>query len=216
MTKISNRLKSLAYFVSKNDSIVDVGCDHGYLSIFLKENNLCKNIIATDVNKNALQNAIDNIRLRKLDIKTYLSDGINDINLIGINTLIISGMGTATILHILSNEQKLENISKLILQSNNDHELLRRELNKKGYYLKEELAVLDSKKWYLSMLFVRDIKNNTEDEIIYGFLNNKDYVKHLITYYKNIINKIPENENKSRKELNKKIEYMEKAIICDD
>ena len=53
--------------------------------------NLCKKVIASDVNQNALNSAIKNISLRKLDIETVLSDGINDVNLKGINTLIISG-----------------------------------------------------------------------------------------------------------------------------
>ena len=30
---ISVRLKSIAKFVDSNDSVLDVGCDHGYLSI---------------------------------------------------------------------------------------------------------------------------------------------------------------------------------------
>ena len=40
MTKISNRLKSIVKFVEKKDSVVDVGCDHGLLSIYLVENEL--------------------------------------------------------------------------------------------------------------------------------------------------------------------------------
>lgn len=216
MTKISKRLESLVSFVDKKDRIVDVGCDHGYLSIYLKENNLCENIIATDVNKNALQNAIDNISRRNLDIETYLSDGINDIDLKMINTILISGMGTATILHILEDDEKLKNINKLIIQSNNDYEILRRELNKKGYYLKEEKAVCDNKKWYLSMLFEKNNKVNSEMELVYGFLNNQNYSRYLLDYYNNILKKVPVQEQKIRKTLEEKIQYIQKAISLDN
>ena len=41
MSKLSKRLESLALLVDKKDSIVDVGCDHGLLSIYLVENKLC-------------------------------------------------------------------------------------------------------------------------------------------------------------------------------
>ena len=154
MSKLSNRLKSLASLVEKNDQIVDVGCDHGLLSIYLVENKLCKKVIASDVNQNALNSAIKNISLRKLDIETVLSDGINDVNLKGINTLIISGMGTSTILHILSDDSKLKNIKKLILQSNNDHAILRRELNRKGYFLEQEVVLNDKGKWYVTIFYL--------------------------------------------------------------
>ena len=116
MNKLSNRLKAIVKFVDQKDSIVDVGCDHGYLSIYLVENKLVKKVIASDINQNALNSAINNIKKSNLDIETVLSDGIKDVNLKGINTLVISGMGTSTILHILSDSNKLKNINKLLLQ----------------------------------------------------------------------------------------------------
>ena len=182
MSKLSKRLESLALLVDKKDSIVDVGCDHGLLSIYLVENKLCKKVIASDVNQNALNSAIKNISLRKLDIETVLSDGIEQVNLKGINTLIISGMGTSTILHILSDDNKLKKINKLILQSNNDHELLRSELNRKGYFLEKEVVLKDKGKWYVTMLFVKSNKVNTNRVIKYGYLNNDEYNLYLVNF----------------------------------
>ena len=191
MTKLSKRLNALALFVSKDDSVVDVGCDHGYLSIYLKENKLVKNVIASDINKNALNNAINNINKKKLNIKTILSDGLENINLKNINTLIISGMGTNTILHILSDNTKLNKINKLIIQSNNDYDILRKELNNKGYYLDKEEYTFDKNKWYVTCLFIKSDKKNTKEEIDYGYLNNKDYNEYLLKKQKQIYKKIP-------------------------
>lgn len=191
MTKLSKRLNALALFVSKDDSVVDVGCDHGYLSIYLKENKLVKNVIASDINKNALNNAINNINKKKLNIKTILSDGLENINLKNINTLIISGMGTNTILHILSDNTKLNKINKLIIQSNNDYDILRKELNNKGYYLDKEEYTFDKNKWYVTCLFIKSYKKNTKEEIEYGYLNNKDYNEYLLKKEKQIYKKIP-------------------------
>lgn len=191
MSKLSKRLESLALLVDKKDKLVDVGCDHGLLSIYLVQNKLCEKVIASDVNQNALNSAIKNIGLRKLDIETVLSDGIDNVNLKGINTLVISGMGTSTILHILRDEKKLKNIKKLILQSNNDHQLLRLELNRKGYFLESETVLKDKGKWYITMLFVKSDKVNTSKEIKYGYLNNKEYNDYLVNSYKTIFKKIP-------------------------
>ena len=191
MNKLSNRLKAIVKFVDKKDSIVDVGCDHGYLSIYLVENKLAKKVIASDINQNALNSAINNIKKSNLDIETVLSDGVKDVNLKGINTLVISGMGTSTILHILSDSNKLKNINKLLLQSNNDHEELRRSLNKRGYYLEDETYTFDKGKWYVTSKFVKSEQTNNENVIKYGLLNNTEYNKYLLKYEENIVKRIP-------------------------
>lgn len=191
MNKLSNRLKAIVKFVDKKDSVVDVGCDHGYLSIYLKEVVKVKKIIASDINQNALNSAINNIKKSKLDIETVLSDGIKDVNLKGINTLVISGMGTSTILHILSDSDKLKNVNKLLLQSNNDHENLRRNLNKIGYYLEDETYTFDKGKWYVTCKFIKSDQKNVDKVIKYGLLNNEDYNRYLLEYEESIIKRIP-------------------------
>ena len=169
MTKISKRLKAIVDFIDVNDSLVDVGCDHGLLSIYLKEHNLAKRIIASDVNQKALNSAINNIKKFKVNVETVLSDGLEDVNLEGIDTLVISGMGTHTILHILSNPQKLLGIKKIVIQSNNDHELLRKSLNNMGYFLENESYTFDKNKWYITCKFIQSVRKNTWAEIKYGF-----------------------------------------------
>ena len=212
MSKLSPRLFALTWYVEKGDSIVDVGCDHGLLSIYLYENKLCKNIIASDINEKALQNAIENISKRQLNIKTVLSDGICNVELEGINTLIISGMGTGTILHILEDRNRLTHINKLIIQSNNDHQLLRNELNKKGYYLQSETVTNDKNKWYVTCLFIKSSKKNSKKEIKYGYLNNLEYVKYLYDFNKKIYKKIPINNLLKKIEYIKLLKVLKKAI----
>ena len=58
MNKLSKRLETVASFIDKKDkSVIDIGCDHGLLSIFLAEKYQNLNIIASDVNDNALESA---------------------------------------------------------------------------------------------------------------------------------------------------------------
>ncbi len=212
MSKLSKRLSALVEFVEKTDNLVDVGCDHGLLSIYLTKNKLVKNIIASDVNQNALNNAISNIKKRNLDIKTVLSDGINDVDLTNVNSLIISGMGTSTILHILSDSKKLKGIKKLIIQSNNDHEILRRELNNKGYYLENESYILDKGKWYVTCKFIKSKKINTDIQVKYGFLSNDSYNKYILEYERTIVKKIPITSIKAKFKALKKYYELKKAI----
>ena len=211
MNKISKRLLSLADFISKEDELVDVGCDHGLLSIYLIENKLCKRVIASDINQNALNNAIENIKKKNLNIETILSDGIDNIDLTNINTLIISGMGTSTILHILKDNSKLNSINKIIVQSNNEHEVLRKEMNNKNYYLKEEKILKDKNKWYITMYFIKSNKKNTKEEIEYGYLNNQEYIKFLLNKYNELLKIIPK-DNKDYKEIEIKYNKLSKIV----
>lgn len=212
MTKISKRLKAIAEFASKEDSLVDVGCDHGLLSIYLVENKLVKKVIASDINQNALNSAIRNISKRNMNIETVLSDGIKEVNLKGINTLVISGMGTNTILHILEDNKKLKTIKKLIIQSNNDHALLRQCLNDKGYYLAEESYVFDKGKWYVTCKFIQSELENSRSEVDYGFLSNPLYNEFLIESQEKIFKQIPYTSIGSKLKAFRKLNKIKKAI----
>ena len=123
---ISNRLKSLVKHINKTDSVIDIGCDHALLDIYLVKNNIIDKCIVSDVSHNALKQGIDNIEKYNLIeyIETRCGNGLevltsND----NINTVIISGMGTNTILDILNNDY-LKKINKLVIQSNKDYYLL--------------------------------------------------------------------------------------------
>ncbi len=176
----SKRLLAIASFVEKNDSVLDLGCDHGYLAIYLKKNNLCKNVIASDISSNALNVAKNNIKKNQVDIKTYLSDGINDINDF-YDTIVIAGMGTHSIIKILNNK---ELPPKIILASNNDYPLLRKFMNSIGYYLEKELVVLEKDKYYIIMLYIKNEEKLKMSEILFGKNNNLEYYNYM--YNKNL------------------------------
>ena len=53
---ISKRLESVATLVDVGSRVIDVGCDHAFLDIYLTLNNENK-CIATDINENALNGA---------------------------------------------------------------------------------------------------------------------------------------------------------------
>lgn len=212
MTNISKRLKSVVSFIDKDDSVVDVGCDHGLLSIYLVENKLAREVIASDINKNALNSAIANIKARELLIPCVLSDGINDVNLDSVDTLVISGMGTSTIIHILSDKNKLKKIKKIITQSNNNHYELRSFMNGIGYYLKNENYTYDKGKWYITSAFIKSDKKNEEMVLKYGLLNNEEYNNYLVNKYKEIIEKIP-TTSEDRNNLAKDLKEIKEAIL---
>lgn len=163
----SLRLHTIASFIEYEDKVADIGCDHAYLSIYLTENSLCEKVIATDINKNALQIAIKNIKKNNLEnkIKTYLSDGLKNVDDYEIDTLVISGMGTNTILQILNNIEKFS-IKKLVLQSNNDLPTLRNSLRKRNFYLQKEKVIYEKKHFYVIGVYTKEkTKINLHDKL---------------------------------------------------
>ena len=148
MSKLSKRLEMVASFIDENDkSVIDIGCDHGLLSIYLAEkfNNL--KIIASDVNNNALESARRNVSKYKLEdrIDIRLGSGVSVINKKDkIDTLVVAGMGANTIIGFLKYSQdKLKDINKIIIQSNTDLFFLRKNMVSMGYYIDVEDLVLD-------------------------------------------------------------------------
>ena len=131
--KLTKRLQTICSLVNSGSNVVDIGCDHGLIDIYLTlyNNNNC---IASDINNNALEFAKNNIKKYHLEdkIPTIISDGLNNIDIPNNNTIIICGMGTSTILRILENS-KNKKIDSLIVQSNNDLYLLRKSITKLGY-----------------------------------------------------------------------------------
>ena len=98
---LKKRLTTIANLVTKNAKVLDVGTDHAYLPIYLIQNDITKNVIASDISENALDGAKKNITKANVKgIKLICTDGINGIT-DRFDTLIISGMGTSTIISIL-------------------------------------------------------------------------------------------------------------------
>ena len=195
---LSLRLSSLTKFVNYNDKIIDIGCDHALLDIFLVKNDLVKSIIASDVNSQALDSGIKNIENEGLSdkIEARLGDGLNVLtDKDNIDTVIISGMGTNTIMGILNNDH-LKNINKLIIQSNNDHTMLRKYVTKLGFFIKSEEYFQDNKKNYINIVFVRGTKKYSKIDITYGPIlkHNKPYLEFEINNIDKIDKLIPKNK----------------------
>ena len=79
--KISKRLNTIADMIEPNSRVIDVGCDHGLLSIYLDLEKNCS-CLASDVNSNALESAKSNIvKYNSKNVETYLTDGIDNIDI---------------------------------------------------------------------------------------------------------------------------------------
>ena len=195
---LSKRLLSLTKYIDESDKLIDIGCDHALLDIYIIKNNIIKNMIASDVHENALNAGIKNIKNNRLSkkIDTRLGSGLEVLTKEDdVDTILISGMGTSTIIDIVSNPY-IKNINKLIIQSNNDHELLRTTLTNMGYKITDEEYLVDNKKHYINIVFVKGNVKYNKDELKYGpyLLKDKSYLNYIKNKYVNILNRLPKGK----------------------
>ena len=182
--KLSKRLLLVASFVSNNSNIIDVGCDHALLSIYLAKTLKNIHITASDINEKPLESAKVNLKKYHLDntIKVVLKDGINNLDK-SIDTVIISGMGGILISDIINNKANLKYVQTLILSPNNDFLKVRKTLKKIGFKIEREKIITDNKKDYLVL---KATKGKGRFSNFFGTLKNSDL--ETIYYYTKILN----------------------------
>ena len=213
--KLPKRLDEIQKLIEDNVIVIDVGCDHALLDIYLTLNRDNVKCIACDINENALNGGILNIKKHHLEakIKTKLGSGIEVITN-DINTLIISGMGTNTICNILTSP-KLKQINKIIVESNNDYYELRKFITSIGFYISYEEVIYDNNKYYINIVFLRGFKKYSKKELIYGPIlmkGNFDYYKYLYDKNISILNNIPKNKIITRFNIIKENLFLKKLI----
>ena len=189
--KLSKRLETIVRFINDDDRVVDVGCDHGYLDIYLALNRKNTTIIATDISKDVIKATMDNINRYKVSNKVtvYCTDGTNNIKE-KYDTLVIAGMGSNNIIKIVENSLK---VNKLVISSSNNWSTVRKKISTFGYYLSDEILVYENKKLYSIMIFFEGKKRLSFKEVAIGKYNkeNIDLYKIYYTEIKKVFNKIP-------------------------
>ena len=190
--KINERLKRVASYVDDNSYIIDVGCDHALLDIYLVKTKNNIKTIASDISDGPLEYAYKNIEKEKMldKIKITKRNGIDKLEK-EVDTIIISGMGTSNILNIIFRKKdNLKNIKKIIISSNNDWYNLRKTFQKNNYYIKEEDIILENNKFYPIIVFEKGTKKYKKYELKYGPILLKSNNEIFKKYIQNQINKL--------------------------
>ena len=153
--ELSKRLQAVADMVSVGNRVCDVGCDHGFVSIYLVEQGISPRVLAMDVRKGPLSAATEHVSERGLTayIETRLSDGLHNYNIGEADTLVCAGMGGRLMQRIISEEQeKTDSFQEMVLQPQSELEDFRRFLYQQGYHITEENMIEEDGKFYPLML----------------------------------------------------------------
>ena len=175
---LSIRLKAIAGYIDEESKVIDVGCDHALLDIYLTKKKHCK-CTAVDISEKCILKAKKNIKDAGVNVDTIVSDGLKNIK-INDEIIVLSGLGTKTITSIIPNALT----NDLIISSHKNLETLRRKMHKKGYYIYDEKAIFD-KKYYVIMYFKKGRKRG--NYYVSRFLvNDKGYMSYLLSGYEKV------------------------------
>ena len=164
---LSNRMQALTDMVTQGTVITDVGCDHGFVSVYLVQKGISPRVIAMDVRSGPLERAKEHIREYGLQdkITTRLSDGLKNLKAGEADGMICAGMGGPLMEKILTEgKAQAENFSELILQPQSEIPHFRRFLMEEGYLLLDENIIYEEGKYYF-MMKVRRLGEMSESAV---------------------------------------------------
>ena len=161
--ELSKRLQGVADFLSEGLRIADIGCDHGFLSIYLVQTGKAPGCIAMDVNRGPLARAQENIDRQGLStyIETRLSDGARALGFTEAGdgrkkpeaeAAVLAGMGGKLMIRIMEDSpEQFQGMQEFVLQPQSEISLVRRFIRRKGWRITAEDMVLEEGKFYPMM-----------------------------------------------------------------
>jgi len=149
--RLPRRLAAVAALLPESGGVADIGTDHGLIPVYLAKAGRYVPIVATDINEGPLLRAESNCQRHSVRDKVSFrkGDGLAPLNPGEVGTVIIAGMGEATIVEILkSHRQKAETFTTFILQPMDGAEELRRFIWQLDWCINAESVVLERRKFY--------------------------------------------------------------------
>ncbi len=213
--ELSARLKAVAGMVTMGNRVCDVGCDHGYISIYLVKNGISPYVYAMDVNEGPLLRAKEHIRDYGYEdkIETILSDGLTTLGDKESDALVCAGMGGRLVIKILTEGMtKVRKMKELILQPQSEIHQVRAFLRQQGFYIDREDMVYEDGKYYPMMHVVIQTDEKNEENALhdkfgpYLLATKHPVLKEYLNYTKNTLDEIEkklESEEKTDKIINR-------------
>ncbi len=193
---LPKRLSAAAELVPFSGTVCDIGCDHGYLSIFLLQQGKASHLIAMDVNQGPLERSRENARLFGMEeqMECRLSDGLAKVEPGEADFFVCAGMGGRLIMKIMSDyPETTASMKGALLQPQSDIGQVRRFVYELGWHIEKEDIVFEEDggerktgKYYPMFLALPGREDLPSDaELAYGSLlkqKNPDVLQDFLHY----------------------------------
>ena len=153
---LSRRLMTICSMIDSCRTVVDVGSDHGKLSAFCLESQICSDVVATDIHElpaNRTREYLASLGFESQS-QVYCTDGLQGVEIHSDMVIVIAGMGGLEIRKILSNALSGSGIplgTKFVLQPQRSQYELRLFLSEAGFAIEDEQISLDKEHFYTIM-----------------------------------------------------------------
>ena len=152
MIRLSGRLAAAASFCGNASTLVDVGCDHAYIPIYLLEKGEIPDAVAIDINKGPLRSAWRNAAEEGMAdrMEFILSDGLDALPVNRkYGTLLIAGIGGDLMMEILQRGyEKTGLFSSFVFSPHSKISEFRHFLGKNGFSITDEKMLSEAGKLY--------------------------------------------------------------------
>lgn len=219
--KINNRLKQVGDLVDTNSLILDIGCDHALLDIYLVKEKKFKKAIGSDIGEGPINSAKENIKKYHLEdkIELRLGNGL-DTYTDDIDTAVAAGMGGRTIIGIFKNNLKItKKLDTIIISPNNYQEDVKRFFTSIGFIIVDEVLVKEAKFIYQIIKLKKGKKHYTKKEYFFGpiLLQKKDklfneYYKRELASREILLNILPKNYRLKKYKIKKEIKNIKEEL----
>lgn len=223
---LSKRMKLAADMITKGSMVADIGCDHGYVSIYLYKSGIAPVCIASDINRGPLEAARKNTELFDAKgVELRLSNGLEKYKSGEVQSILIMGMGGSLIARILKSQAEVARSAlELVLEPQSEYESVREIISELGFSIVDEEMIAECGKYYPVIKAVRceNVETMQKCELLYGpcLIKKKnpvlkEYLKREKKRLGDIIDElsghVADKAQKRCNELKKELEYIEKA-----
>lgn len=217
---LSFRLKAIVSMVPESQTVADIGCDHGKVTVWLLKNGIAKYAVCGDLSGHSLEKARKLVSSKGFKDAVSLREGsgFDVVEKDEAQTAVVAGMGGELISSILEKgKDKLPDT--LVLSCNKGSGVLRKWLSDNGFAIEDEDLVLENKHYYPVIRAKRGESKALNDlELEFGpvLLQRKPkllkyYVSHRIDQTKSIRAKLKKTKAARKEELLVEIDERLKA-----
>jgi len=172
MIKLSERLQTVANFVTRSSRVADIGSDHALLPIYLVQNKISPSAIVGELTQGPLDAARKGIAAAGLTaaIDARQGNGLEALERGEADTVTICGMGGSLICDILESGRragKLDDVGQLVLQPNVGESFVRAWLLEHEWLLKDERILEEDGKIYEVLHAERTLDAAAANEALY-------------------------------------------------
>ena len=189
---LSKRLKACADMVRDGARLLDVGCDHGYVPVYLVKEGKVPSAVACDINEAPLSSCRRLVADYDLEdkIKCVLSDGFDSLDLSEADDILIAGLGGNLIEDILNRSDLEELIDKHLIFCPATHpEKVKGWLYANTFEINKDFIVSDGDQYYniIDAYYRGSLKEFSRTDLYLGKIEDfseKEYFNRLIKYLK--------------------------------